>query len=151
MNNLYKWIYKKITVAVIGQEAIETDGTDIKIASGTETSASGSAVTLASIVVPKGQYCIIGDVDYSTTSTTGGTLTISYTDPITGSLVTRYVALAAAGFTELPHDFKDHPFLAFYNPVSNGASVTVTLSTSTTTTSSVYIANAAYVLRAPKL
>lgn len=151
MINMFKWVYKKITVSIIGQESVETDGTDIQIASGSQSSSAGTAITLATITVAPGVYCVIGDVDYFTTSTTGGTLTVSYTDPITTNTVTRYVALAAAGFTELAHDFRDHPFVALYNPSTATASVTITLSSTTTSTASQYIANAAYVLREPKL
>lgn len=151
MKNVFRWIYQKFTVSIIGQESVESDGSDIQIASGNQTSSAGTAVTLATISVPIGQYCIIGDVDYFTTSSTGGTLTVSFTDPITTLTVTRYVAVAAAGFTELAHDFREHPFVAVYNPSSNTAAVTITISTTTTSTSSQYIANAAYVLREPKL
>lgn len=151
MKNLFRWVYQKYTVAITGQESVDTDGTDIAIASGLKTSAAGTDETLATITVPIGDMCIVGDVDYYSTSTTGGTLSLTYTDPISSNTVTRYVGLAAAGFTELAHDFKDHPFVALYNPSSATSSVTVTIKTSTTTTSSTYITNVAYVLREPKL
>jgi len=145
MRNDYAYAITRKIVSAIGQLQFRRDGTDIKIASGTQTSAAGTAVTLATITVPPSYYAVIGDVDYYTTSATGGTLSISYTDPLTSNVVTRYIALAAASFIELAHDFEDHPFMAVFN--SGTGNLTITLSTTTTTTSSTYIANAAYVLR----
>ena len=106
---------------------------------------AGTSITLATITVAPGYDCIIGDVDYFTTSTTGGTLTVTYT--VGTTTVTRYVALAAAGFTELAHDFGDHPFMALRNSKFSTSNITVNITSTTTTTSSQYVANAAYVLR----
>lgn len=145
MKNDYSYSLDRKIVSIIGQLQFRHDGTDIQIASGTQTSSSGTAATLATITVPPSFFAIIGDIDYYTTSSTGGLLTISFTNPVTSSVVTRYVALTAPGFLELPHDFENHPFLVAFNPTSSA--ITITLSTSTTTTSSQYIANAAYVLR----
>lgn len=132
-------------IGLTKQYAVPSDGTDLQIASGNQTSSTGTAITLATITVAPGYDCIIGDVDYFTTSSTGGTLTVTYT--VGTTTVTRYVALAAAGFTELAHDFGDHPFMALRNSKSSTSNITVNITSTTTTTSSQYVANAAYVLR----
>lgn len=149
MNNLFQWIYKKITVSIIGQEAIESDATDIQIASGNQTPSAAGAITLATISVPLGFYCVVGDVDFFAGA--AAVLTASYTNPATGATVNRYVAAAAGGYVEDPHDFKDRPFFAVYNdPTVSNATISITFST-TAAASTQYIVNAAYVIRGSKL
>lgn len=148
MKNLFQWIYKKFTVSIVGAETIEADGTDILIASGDQTPSAAGSITLATIAVPVGTYCVVGDVDFFTNNSSGGVLVVSYVDPISTKTVTRYLAIAAAGTITSEHDFKDRPFVAMFNPVSSGASVDITLTT-TAVASQQYIADAAYVLRYP--
>ncbi len=150
MKNLWRDVYNKITVALTGQEDIETDGTDLSIASGDSTLDSGNSTTLASITVPPGAYAVLGDAFYFTNSTTGGKLTVSFVNPVTTLEEKRYLAVAAAGSVQSVNDFSKHPFMAVFNPASSESNLTITISTTSTTTSSEYIASVAYVLRMPK-
>lgn len=150
MKNNLEYVYNKKTVGLTGQEDIETDGTDIKIASGDLTIDTGDSTTLATIDIIPGSYALIGDVDYFTNSTTGGKLTATYTDPITNKTVNRYLLLTSAGYILSPHDFNKHPYLAVFNPTSSSGNLTVSFITTSTTTSSEYICNVAYALRIVK-
>lgn len=150
MKNLFQWISKKKIVSIIGQQNIERDGTDIQISSGNVTPSSAGTVTLSTITVAPGQYCVIGDVDLDTNATSGGTLLLSYTDPISTNAVKRRVGLNASGFTELAHDFEGHPFLATYNPSSASSNLTITIAAENAASGSIYFSNVAYVLRKPE-
>lgn len=150
MSNQYRWNYEKQTIGLTGQESLLTDGTDIIIGSGNQTPSSAGSITLVTISVPAGSYCVIGDVDFFTSASAGGVLEMSYTLPLTTQTVNRYLPLAAAGLISSQHDFREKPFAAVFNPINATSPLSITFAV-TATASDQYIANVAYVLRFPSL
>lgn len=145
MRNQYRWNYEKNTVSLTGQESLAQDGTDLIIASANVTASATAALTLVTLTVPPGAYCVIGDVDFFASA--GAVLTMSYTQPGTTTVVNRYVPLAAAGLVQAKHDFNESPFAAVFNPAILDTPLEITFSVSATDTDQ-YVANVAYVLRA---
>lgn len=149
MRNLFRWNYIKETVSLIGQESLKQDGTDLIIASANTTASAAGSLTLVTLTVPPGTYCVIGDVDFFTNSTSGAVLEMSYTQPGTSTVVKRYLGLAAAGYVSAPHNFGDNPFAAVFNPAVLDTNLTITFST-TAVDADQYVANVSYVLREVK-
>ena len=88
-------------------------------------------------------------MDFGAAAAALAEVTVTYKDYFgTSVTITRYLYLGAAGFINERHDFKDRPFLAFYNPVIQDNPVTVNFTVLSAAASTQYVANMAYVLRA---
>lgn len=138
----YEYTYQKKMIGLTAQEAIHEDGTDIQIASGMQTPAAAGEITLFTIAVPYATYCLIGDISFGAGASS--VLTVSYT--LNNSTVSKYVYLAAAGFTELAHDFSERPYMAVLNTSSSKSALSIT-GTVDAAASTMYLANASYAIR----
>ena len=149
MKNHNEFVFPRKLDVLTGEYIDDLLGTDIQIASGEKSPSSSGNLTLASFTVEPGQECIIGDVDFGAAAAALAEVTVTYKDYLGTSItITRYLYLGAAGFINERHDFKDRPFLAFYNPVIQDNPVTVNFTVLSAAASTQYVANMAYVLRA---
>jgi hypothetical protein len=149
MKNHNQYVFQRKLDTLTGEYIDDLLGTDIQIASGEQTPSAAGNLTLASITVEPGQECIIGDVDFGAAAAALAEVTVTYKDYLGNSItITRYLYLGAAGFINEEHDFKERPFLAFYNPIVQNNPVTVNFTVISAAASTQYVANMAYVLRA---
>jgi|ACXJ01.1.fsa_nt_gi hypothetical protein len=149
MKNHNQYVFQRKLDTLTGEYIDDLLGTDIQIASGEQTPSAAGNLTLASITVEPGQECIIGDVDFGAAAAALAEVTVTYKDYLGNSVtITRYLYLGAAGFINEEHDFKERPFLAFYNPIVQNNPVTVNFTVISAAASTQYVANMAYVLRA---
>lgn len=149
MKNHFSYVFNRIVNSLTGKELTERDGTDIQIASGTATTSTSAATTVASFVVPAGTECIIGDVDFGASGAAVAEISVTYTPYPKASAVTitRYVYLSAAGFINEEHDFDKRPFFAIYNSTAEDTPATVTMSVPATSAALTVYGNIAYALR----
>jgi len=148
MKNHNEYTFQRKLDTLTGQYIDDLLGLDIQIASGEESPSSAGNLTLASFTVEPGQECIIGDVDFGAAAAALAEVTVTYKDYFgTSVTITRYLYLGAAGFINERHDFKDRPFLAFYNPAVQNNPVTVDFTVLSAAASTQYVANMAYALR----
>ena len=149
MKNHNQYVFQRKLDTLTGEYIDDLLGTDIQIASGEQTPSAAGNLTLASFTVEPGQECIIGDVDFGAAAAALAEVTVTYKDYLGNSItITRYLYLGAAGFINEEHDFKERPFLAFYNPIVQNNPVTVNFTVISAAASTQYVANMAYVLRA---
>ena len=150
MKNLFTYTYQKIIDSLTGRKKISQNGTDILVASASETPSAAGTFTLTSFTVEPGQECVIGDVDLGASGSATAEITVTYKDYTGTSItITRYLYLGAAGFVNEEHDFEDRPFFAFYNPVIQNNAVTVDYNILSAADTIQYTGNIAYVVRTP--
>ena len=149
MKNHNQYVFQRKLDTLTGEYIDDLLGTDIQIASGEKSPSSAGNLTLASFTVEPGQECIIGDVEFGAAAAALAEVPVTYKDYLGNSVtITRYLYLGAAGFINEEHDFKERPFLAFYNPIVQNNPVTVNFTVISAAASTQYVANMAYVLRA---